>query len=571
MPELQDIFLQNPLAAQLNEARSQSKRLALHITGIGMKTAIETMDEFETEQKKNLRQKYSRSNRDIFARLHRPIDKVFSASGGSLNINLPESKQKLFNVYLQSIRKSMSLRKWVQQVALPAYEIDPNGLIFIEIDTNGVPYPTYKSTTDIFYYEAVGRNLNMVIFHVSPAEAKRYGLQSPNSTAVLDRMSKNPAKTRYYRIVDAVSDKVVEWDGAVMTEIPELNMPNPFMRCPGIIVSDIYQFNSDLLLSPDSDVVELANDFLTDCSTFNIWKKLHMFPKHWRMQSVCPTCQGQRNVKGETCPDCTGTGFQKRSSVRDEIIVPFPDSTGDKISLPQAFDGYTTPSTDAWDLATGEMDRLYNFMFETLWGYTPQTKPVVKTDATNKTATQVLDESNGKCQKLYGYSDWAESIETFVIDLCAGLMYGSSYKGVSVKYGDRYIMEGPDEIWLKYSDARTKGASQAVLDDLLRDYYESKFYGNPLALQEALKQMRVEPWVHLTILQVQAMDVMNIDKACKTYFSEWASTLVDMDWLQKDEQELRELLVEYCTPKAEGVDAQVKELAAQGEKVGQAA
>lgn len=560
--DIQDIFLINPLAAQLNEARKQSARLALHITGLGMKTAIETMEEFETEQKKNLRQKYSRSNRDIFTRLHRPIDKVFSASGGSLTVNLPEQSQKQFTSYMQSIRKSMSLRKWIQQIALPAYQVDPNGLIFIEIDTNGNPYPTYKSTQDIFYYDANGRELNLVIFNVSYKEAKQYGLQTNNSVSILDRLGKSKLanqQTKFYRIVDEVSDKIVEWDGKELIEIPELNLPNPFLKCPGIIVSDIYTFNSDLLLSPDSDVVELANSILTQNSVFEIWKNLHMFPKHWRMQSVCPTCMGNGVVAGETCKDCKGTKFQKRSSVRDEIIVPFPDSADGKIALPQAFDGYTTPSTEAWTLSTNDIDRLFNQMFETLWGYSPVGKAQVQKEPGNKTATQVLDESNSKVQKLYSYSDWAESIETFIINMCAGLMYGSSYKGCSVKYGDRYIMEGPDEIWLKYSDAKTKGASQAVLDDLLRDYYESKFYGNPLALQKAMKQMKVEPCVHLTVAQVETITATNLDKACKMYFSEWASTLEDMDWWIGLVPDLRAKLIEYCKPKVEMIDSETLE------------
>jgi hypothetical protein len=361
--------------------------------------------------------------------------------------------------------------------------------------------------------------------------------------------------TKYFRIVDAISDKIVEWDGKVLTEIPELNLPNPFMQCPGIIVSDIYQFNSDLLLSPDSDIVELANSILTQNSVFEIWKNLHMFPKHWRMQSVCPTCQGNGTVNGEKCTDCNGLKFQKRSSVRDEIIVPFPDSQDGKISLPQAFDGYTTPPVEAWKLSTDDLDRLYLQMFETLWGYSPQSKTQVSVKD-NKTATQVLDESNGKIQKLYGYSDWAQSLETFIIDMCAGVMYGSSYKGCSVKYGDRYIMEGPDEIWLKYSDARKSGSSEAVLDDLLRDYYESKFLGNPLALQKAMKQMRVEPWVHLTVTQVETITATNIDKACKVYFSEWASTLEDMDWWMGLVPDLRNQLIAYCTPKVAIIDSE---------------
>lgn len=562
--ELKDLFLANPLRLLLVEARKQSKRLALHITGLGMKTAIETMDEFETEQKKNLRQKYSRSNVDIFTRLHRPIDKVFSASGGSMNINLPESKQKEFNVYLGSVRKGMSLRKWVQQIALKAYEVDPNSVIFMEVDADGVPYPTYKSTDDIFYYKTKGREVELLILNLSLAQAEAYGLDVPKESQILfkqkiDRVRETKGQTKFYRVVDAVSDKIVEWDGKVMTEVPELNLPNPFTRCPAILTSDIYQFNSDLLLSPDSEVVELANSLLTQNSVFEIWKNLHMFPKHWRMRSVCPSCMGNGVIAGNTCTDCGGTKFQKRSSVRDEIIVPFPDTADGKITLPAAFDGYTTPSVEAWTLSTNDLDRLYNQMFETMWGYSQAGKaPTVKTNPNDKTktATQVMDESNGKVQRLYCYSEWAESIEKFVIDLAAEFLYGSAYKGCSVNYGDRYIMEGPDEIWIKYSEARQDGSAQAVLDDLLRDYYESKNYGNPLGLQRALKQMRVEPWVHLTMEQVEKLTAVDLDKTCKMYFSEWASTLKDMDWIQNDDKTLRDQLVAYCTPKAAGVVTQ---------------
>jgi hypothetical protein len=562
--ELSEIFLTNPLKLQLTEARMQSTRLAMHITGLNWKNAIEQMDEFETEQKKNLRQKYSRSNRDIFTKLHRPIDKVFSAAGGSVTINIPESKQKEFNAYLGNIRKSMSLRKWVQQIALSGYHIDPNGLIFIEVDKDGKPYPTYKSTDDIFYYETSGRNVSLVIFNLSIQQANQFGLAAPGVSMILDRIKNKDQKTRFYRVVDAVSDKIVEWNGATLVEIEDLNLPNPFMVCPAMIISDIYQFNSDLLLSPDSEVVELANALLTQNSVFEIWKNLHMFPKHWRMQSVCPTCQGAGTVNGNTCIDCNGTKFQKRSSVRDEIIVPFPDSTDGKISLPQAFDGYSSPMTEPWRLATDDIDRLYQQMFETKWGYSPNSsKPQVQVKGDNKTATQVLDEGNAKIQRLYSYSEWAETIEKFIIDLCAGLMYGTAYKGCSVNYGDRYIMEGPDEIWLKYSDARGKGVAQAILDSLLLDYYEAKYYGNPIALQVALKQMRVEPWVHLTIREAQGLSATDQDKACKTYFSEWASTLMPMDWIQGTDETLRLQLITYVTPKITTIQKEVADAALQ--------
>lgn len=550
--ELSQIFTANPQSALLDEARKQSDRLRMHITGKQFANMIETMDEFETEQKKNLRQKYSRSNKDIFSRIHAPIDKVFSALGGSLTVNIPQSKQKEFNVFLSDIRKSMSLRKWVKAVALPGLQMDPNGLIFIEVDQNGKPYPTYKSTKDIFYYEVNGRSIETVIFNLSVKEAKKYALQADQSivaTGMQSSFDDNKQATRFYRIVDDVVDKIVMWDGKNIEEYPELTIPNYFKKCPGLIISDIYEFDSDLFLSPDSPIVELANSILTQNSVFEIWKNLHMFPKHWRVQSVCPTCQGHKTVSGAECIDCGGTGFQRRTSVRDEIIVPMPDSIDGKIQIPDKFDGYSTPSAEAWELSTKDLDRLYNQMFETMWGYSPDAAASVKVGS-DKTATQVLDEVNSKSQRLPSYSQWAESIEKFVIDMCAGLMYGTSYQGCSVKYGDRYILEGPDALWNKYSDQRTKGASQAVLDNSLKDYYESKLQSNPIQLQIAIKQMKVEPWVHLSVSQVQALtDVSLKDKIAKAYFSEWASTLNEMDWIMNTEQKLRQKMYEYSDQK----------------------
>ena len=550
MTSLQTVFETNPLSMFLTECRKQSKLLAMHITGRNMKDQIQVMDEFETEQKKNLRQKYSRSNRDIFRRIHGPIDKVFTANGGSLLLNLPESQQKTFNSFLSDIRKGMSLRKWVQQVAMAAYHIDPNGLIFVEIDTKGRPYPVYKSTSDIFYYETNGRLTDVIIFQLSKSEYDSYIIQQPELVAkwATSNLSQD---TKYYRYVDDTEDKIITWSGNKVTEVPGLTLPNLFNQCPGMLISNLFEFDTNMMLSPDADIVELANSLLTDNSVFEIWKKLHMFPKHWRVQSVCPKCQGTKTVGGITCTDCEGTGFQQRSSVRDEIIVALPDAPDGKISLPTAFDGYTSPSTDAWTLATDDSDRLFNQMFQTKWGYLPTSnKPQGPSiDKGNKTATQVLDESYDKSAKLYDYSEWCETVETFIINLCGLLMYGNSYTGCSVNYGDRYILEGPDTLWNKYANARTEGASEAILDRLLLDYYESKYYSDPIGLQIAVKQMRVEPWVHSTIAQVLSFALTDLDKGTKMYFSEWASTLTDMDWLAQSEQVLRIALIKYATPK----------------------
>jgi hypothetical protein len=533
---------------QLAEAVKQSARLNMHNTGKDLGAAIQLMDEFETESKKNIRQKYARSNKDLMRRLHAPIDKVFSAKGGSQMINLPESQLKEFNVFLATIRKGQSIYHWMQTTALDGYHIDPNGLIFLEIDKNGKPYPTYKSSSDIFYYELDGRKCNTVIFKLTNEQARNYGLDSGVTSQVLERMGSSRNQSRYYRVVDAVSDKVIEYDGKEVNEITGLTLSNYFMTVPAIVLSDIYEFDSTLFVSPDSYVIELLNSILCQNSIFEIWKNLHMFPKHWTIQSVCPTCEGAGTKSGEDCPDCNATGHKTRSSVRDEIVIAPPESTDGKITLPAAFDGYTTPPIEAWELATDDLDRMYITAYFTKWGTMPEMKANVK--VSDKTATQVIQEHEGMISALYNYTKWYESTLTFIVDLCGGLLYPVTYKGASIKGGDRYNLESPDRILEKLTLARNSGSSNTICDGLLIDYFEAKYQGNPIMLEVALKQMQVEPFVHLTVLQVsQSPDITQLDKTCKTYFSEWKSTLTQMDWILRSDEQLRADMIKYCTPK----------------------
>lgn len=550
------LFKTNPMALFLMAARKASAMLNMHITGINFREAITQMDEFETEQKKNLRQKYSRSNKDVFARIHRPIDKIFTARGGSVIYNLQETQKKAFTSFLANIADGLSLRKWIKMVALPAYQIDPNGLIFMEISEDGQPIPCYKSTGEIFYYKKSGRKVSLVILHLTAEQAKKYINDLPESSAILlDRVNKAPQNTKYFRVVDDVTDRIVEWDGSTLTEVPGMTLPNYFMECPAMIVSDIVTFNSKLFESPDSILVELANDILTDQSTFNIWKKLHMFPKHWRVRSTCPTCMGTGKNSGQNCIDCTGTGYAKRSSVRDELVIPLPDGSDGKLSLPTQFSGYSTPEIDAWTLSTDELDRIYETMYATMWGNPPKKisqgkSTSEKSSSAPQTATAEILDVQSMIDRQKDFSGWGESIEIFITEMSGAYMFGSAWGGCSIHWGDRYINEGPDAIWNKYCDARVKGAPKDALDNLLRDYYESRYENNPIELGVALKLMKVEPFVHLTEIQVQSLTTISEqDKAAKNYYSEWKSTKTGMEIIMGSEESLRAELVTYTTEK----------------------
>jgi hypothetical protein len=560
------IIKYDPSIALLEEAKKDASLLNAHITGAGLSTIIRSDDYFEDDQKKNLRQKYARSNRDLFARIHRPIDKVFTAKGGSNIYNLPEAQEKKMAAYLATIRNGMSLRKWIKAMALPAYQIDPMGIVFMELDALRQPYPTYRATADIFRYKLNGRKLEYIIFKIGADDVRlagrNMGVPDVTLNGIFEKLPSLNGTPKFLRVVDDVSDKIYRLEGeGQYTEIPELNLPNYWMYVPGMIVSDLVKYNSQCFQSPDADIVELANDFLTDCSVFNIWKKLHGFPKAWRTKTACSTCMGSGLVRGVECPDCAGTGNKKKATVRDEIIVPIPDDG----KMPTAFGGYITPDTEGWKLMRDEMTSLEDMMFMTSWG-TIMKRPTDK--AQPETATSEFINAQAINERLPDYKAWAETVETFIITAVGQIMFNQSYQGPSVNYGNRFIIEGPDVIWNKYADARAEGAPQAALDGLLRDYYESRYEGSPMDLNKSLKLMKVEPWTHLTIDQVQASSALQIDKIAKTYFSEWVSTKTDMEILSADEQELRDELMEYADAKNELFKDQQAEVLAQQQAAG---
>lgn len=566
LTDIAGVLKENPMQSTLDDARAQATLLNMHITGEGLKDQVASMDYFEDQQKKNLRQKYARSNKDIMGRLHRPIDKIFRAKGGSIVYDMDQSKIQDFAGYLNDIRNGQSLRKWIQMVALPAFQIDPMGLIFVENeekrDQKGMlqPYPTYKSTKDIFSYKLNGRKLEWVIFNVDIQAAYTFlntGAAPDNSTSanVIDNarlQQMKDGKAMWFRVIDDKQDRLIKYNNSTVTEVVDQTLPNYFETVPALIISDIVSFNKQMFLSPDDLVVELMNDYLTDCSVFNIWKKLYGFPKQWRIRSLCSSCQGHGKVQGKECPDCDATGYAKTATPRDETIVPMPEDGG---KLPNAFAGYVTPDIEGAGMMTSEMDRLFHMAFETLWGSHPNQK--TGGPSPDKSATEAVMDVQSMNERLHDFREWGQGVETFIIDLCGEVMYEGSYKGVSNNWGNRFIVEGPDVIYDKYSNARSKGAPQATLDGLLRDYYESYYANDNVNLQKSLKLMQVEPWTHLTIQQVQLLSAATQqDKLMKTYFSEWRSTVDDMDIIHNTPEKLRALLLAYCNDKMVALQAE---------------
>lgn len=513
------ILKDKPNIGVLSDATKESKKLKQHITGEDFESLLEQVSGMENEDALKLRKQYARSNKDIFARIHRNEDKIFSAKGGSVLYDLPTTQQKQFVLTLSDVYNGFSIRKWVESFALPYYHIDPMGVIFIEVGDN-VAYPTFKSVNSIYDYKLRGRNIEYIIFRTEEKDI--------------------------YRIVDDNFDYLVQWNGGdSLTTIEGKTYPNYFSKVPALIVSDILKKNSEVFTSPDNEIIEIADEFLRECSVKSIFKLKHGFPKAWQYQSQCPSCKGTGLLEGKDCIKCNGSGRHVTKDTSEVISLPIPNEGQPTIAPNIA--GYATPDIQGWDKMTEELTMLENLMHSTYWGIKDKVK--AQGVGNEKTATEIIDDMQPVNDRLFGFSKWAESVESFITDMLGEFYYNSSYKGSSINYGRRYMLEGPDVIWLKYEQARGKGSPISVLDDLLIEYYHSKYDNNAIELNKALKLMRVEPFIHMTIGEAKnnVSDFMDYNK--KLYFSEWLNQLEMNEVLIKSVKDLKASLDQYVTDK----------------------
>lgn len=539
--QIKDIVLNNPNKTLVQAAQKASKKLRMHLYGEGLDGEITCIDSHEKEVLLNLRKKYAKSNKDLFSRLSRPIDKVFTARGGSVYYNLTETANKQAMQLSMNARDGMSIRKWIESAWKPHLLDDPNGLLFMEIGepVNGRPesYPTYKSIFSVFDYLPTGSNLEYVVFNVDGNEKIKAGYEKADII---------------YRVVDDAFDYWVKVEGETLTILQNNTYPNYFGAVPAILNSDYNSPQIDgIRLSLFSDVIELADDFLQTGSIRNLAKIRMAYPKYWEYASDCPVCKGETIVNGEECKPCGGTGKKIMSSPGDIKMLPMPSDKDKPVITPDVA-GFVSFPTDYFDYSTAELSQVENVMSLTLWGTETKQQPQsMSADKGQnvKTATQVIDDIQPKADRLFSISEMAEKRHKFILDSKIQITIDSSYRGSSVNYGRRYMLEGPDEIWLRYSDARAKGVAMSILDDLLMEYIETKYSGDPVSMNIQLKLLCVEPFVHFTVQQVQSLNASFEDYCKKLYFSEWLATLNDAMLLSFSADELKSQLADYVTAK----------------------
>jgi len=531
-------------------AREQSDKLFALMHGDDFIAQLIKIEYLESKKKQEARAKYSRNIVPFYNKLLRPVSNVYSANGGSIHLDIENDKDRenLLNK-LSRARSGKSLRDWLKTFWMPLYHSDPNGLVFLEYETEPEIdcWPTYKQISHIRNYRAKGQLVEWLMFE--PKKVKINNRQETIIRFVDDAMNRTYlSKNGKFQLIEDIDGKKVTYE-------------HPFGQVPAIINSDIEMFRGNIRLSPANPVVDMSEEFARDQSVKTLYKKYMGFPKEWKYVDQCKTCFGAKKIDGENgkeeCPDCNGHGYYEVNDVTDIVTLAIPEA--DDVKITPDIAGFIVPPLDIWKQYNEELQELSEDAHATHWGTLAGYSSEVK-----KTATEAFLDVQPMSDKLNDYADIAEGVESQLVEWIANLIIPAkpkSEKIAFINYGRRYIIESPDVILERYEKAKEKGDNNVILDRMFNEYLTSRYKRDPEFLRVMLLKSDVEPYLHLSLTQITET-FGNEESQKKALFEEWWKTLKRED-LSKSSDVLKNDFEKWFEDQKPDEDANADTLKAQ--------
>lgn len=484
-------------------ARIQSEMLFALVEGEDFDELLINHIEYVESKKKALaRKKWSRNVVDLFERLMLPIANVFNSSGGAIKYDLEgknEAEATEFLNTISNLKDGKSISKYVEKTWMPLYHTDPNGILFMEYQTKTdkpKTYPTYKSIGSIRNYKRKGQLLHWVLFEGKELKDGK----------------------KLWRFVDDTTDRFYIQTGETFTLQDEdskyPSFKHPFGEVPGLINSDIVDVKTNVRLSPLNKVVALSKEYARDQSFKSIFKAIKANPIFWRLTSQCVQCTGVGKVNGKECPSCKGKGKYTGNDVADVLEVPVPKKDDPKLA--PDFAGFIEASLETWTQFSKELQDEEILVQDTYWG-------THKEPSKTETATGRFIDVQPVTNKLSSLADSSEFVWETLVNWTANFVFPSKAKDenvASVSLGRRYIIDPPDVLLEKYTEAKTAGENVVILDRMFNEYLMSKYKNDPEWLSIELVKSKVEPYLHITLENVLA--IYGAEAAQKKgYFKEW--------------------------------------------------
>ena len=463
-------------------AREYSVRLRALVDGKGFhEELIHQIEKIESSKRAEVRKKYSKDIRSLFKRLTNARSNVFQANGGSVELNISsESLKEQISESLATFKGQKSIHQYLSENLFQLADIDPSGLIFIEYSSMDGEimdiYPTYKSIQDIRTYKAYGQQVKLILFEPEPI---------PNGLS--------------WRVVDAEREWCVKQYGKSYEVDEDKTYEHPFGDVPAVVLGEREEVGEKYRLSWFDKVIPDAEMYALKTSVRTIYEIQKGFPLHWRMKM---------KHRGEVGVKRTGQGIDashdlkgvvNSNDVSDVIDVPQPREGDPTISN---YAGYISPDIDYLEYSTKSIREKEESMFTTLWGTTKE-----KDSKGGETATGRYIDLQPVHNELNNLTDIAEYVQNTLANFVVKAYDRTSNDENKYIYvaGRRFLIESVDSVLERYDKSRKDDLPSAILDKLLEEWVLTKYKTDPSMQNQMMKKIRLEPYVHLSTMDVSKM------------------------------------------------------------------
>jgi len=513
----------------------------MHITGLKMIEFLETLDDYESTGQKALREKLAKSNRSVFSFILRPTDKIFTAKGGTINYNLPQKTIDFIRTNVNDVADGLNIKRYLKKTVKDQYIIDPNGVLFIDIDKEGKLETHVINSNQIHWYSNKGNVVKSIIF----APEKREGKENEGKL--------------FYRVIDETTDRIfvsepkLKSDTKIVdvSEIVSERLDNFFRFVPAIILGDQKNPNEDIYESIIANILDDADELLRDISVKTVHKLAHAYPRYWSYEQACTRCDGEGTLQttdkndvivATVCPSCGGDGTKHRTNASDETVLRTPQE-GDPIIAPNVA-GYVSPDLETMKYYDESVDKAKNTMFQAMWGTT------YEQGGKRETATGRFLDSQPVQDRLRDISDTFANYHKFMLDCYAKVLLRNPKYESSVTYGKRYILEGADDILTKLLETSRENVSDLITRDMLNRYIEAEYQDDNIELVKRKKLSKIEPFPSMKIADVCAiLGMPDKDKLRKIFYGDWLNELTEAELVLNTEEELRNKFEIYINTK----------------------
>ena len=95
---------------------------------------------------------------------------------------------------------------------------------------------------------------------------------------------------------------------------------------------------------------------------------------------------------------------------------------------------------------------------------------------------------------LSAFSDNAQMVEKFIVDMFGLILVSQDYEGAYIHYGRKYYLRSEQYVMKEFEQAKIGGAPSTYLRELLDELIHVRFENNPKAMVRAITLLDLEPY-----------------------------------------------------------------------------